>query len=86
VKVSEQARAKSEAGKQIIRDLLPTEIPKHGPQFIVPRGSRCHDLWRRVCAYFFKEDVPTLAICVIAEHVEEDNGFESCSVVSVKLK
>ena len=30
---------------------------------------------------FFKEDVPSLAVCVIAKHIKEDNGFEQLPVI-----
>ena len=81
LKVSEQARAESEAGKQVVRDLLPGEIPKHGPQFIfLMEADAMIDGEKFVCI-FFKEYVPTLAVCVIAKHVEEDHRFEKLPVL-----
>ena len=86
LKVSEQARVKSEAGKQIVRDLLAGEIPKHGPQFIFFVETDPMIYSEKFVGSFFKEYVPTLAVCVIAKHVEEDHRFEQLPVLLGKVE
>ena len=81
LKVSEQARAEGEAGKQVVRDLLPGEIPKHGPQFIFLMEADPMIYGEKFVCTIFKEYVPTLAVCVIAKHVEEDHRFEKLPVL-----
>lgn len=81
LKVSEQARAWTEAGEQIVRDGLPGEIPKHGPQFIFLVEADAMIYGEEFVGILFKEYVPTLAVCVIAEHVEEDHRFEKLPVI-----
>jgi hypothetical protein len=81
LKVSEQAWAKSEAGKQIVRNLLPGEIPKHRPQFIFLMEADPMVYGEKFVCTVFKEYMPTLAVCVIAKHVEEDHRFEKLPVL-----
>ena len=86
LKVSEQAGAEVEAGKKLVRDLLPGEIPKHGPQFIFLVEADPMIYGEEFMCIFFKEYMPTLAVCIIAEHVEEDHGFEKLPIILGKVE
>lgn len=85
-KVSQQARAKREAGEQILRYLLPTEIPKHSPQFVVLVEADPMIYGEEFVRTLFKEDVPAFAIRVITEQVEEHDGLEELTVVCSEVE
>jgi len=80
-KVSEQAGAESEAGEQVIRNLLPAEIPKHSPQFVVLVEANPVINGEEFMSAILKKDVPAFSIRVVAEQVEEDDGFEELPVI-----
>src|SRR5690606_14536462 len=75
LKVCEQAGGKREAGLQVIRNLLPSEIPQHGAEFVVFVKTDAMIDGKKFVRVVFKEDMTALAIGVVDEQVEERDGF-----------
>lgn len=83
LKVSEQVRGavlsrskdKGEACGQVIWNLLPAEVPKHGAEFIfLVKADPVID-GEKFTSLVFKENVTAFAVGVVNEQVEEGNWF-----------
>ena len=86
LEICKQGGAQREAGEEFIGNLLPAEIPKHSPQFIIFVETNSVIDGKELVRAFLEEDVPTFAIRIITKQVEEDNGFEEFLVVLGKVK
>ena len=70
----------------MLGNLLPTEVPEHGPQLAIFMEADPMVYREEFVRAFFKENMPTFAIRVIAEQVKEDNWFEKFLVFLRKVE
>jgi hypothetical protein len=76
----EQALDPGKRRKQVLRNLLPAEIPKHSPQFIVFVETDPVIDGIQFMRAALKEDMTAFSVGVITKQVEEHNRFEELFV------
>jgi hypothetical protein len=86
LEVSEQVRGQGKTREQIVWNGLSAEIPKHGAEFVLLVEADPVIDGEEFAGLFLEEDVTALAVGVVDEQVEEDDGLEEQFFLGREIK